>query len=233
MTNQNFQYDKAYYQVNRQAEDRLALKFYYRIVSSYVKSGKVLDFGCGTGHFIKRFRKNYEAWAYDISPDALSSVQEVAPHVNICNSLESLTQNTFDLIVSVHVLEHLPNPEESLVSFSELLKDGGVLLYVVPNISGMGHSLKKQKWFGYGDLSHISLYPAEKWLRWTESAGFSILKIGTDGLWNVPYLPFVPLWIQKLIFYPLPALQVIAGQLFLPVSWGESLIVIARKGSIY
>ncbi|HUO77660.1 MAG TPA: class I SAM-dependent methyltransferase, partial [Thermodesulfovibrionales bacterium] len=199
------------------------------IAASYVKSGKVLDFGCGTGHFIKRFREAYETWAYDISYNALDSTREVAPNARICNSLPSLLQNRFDLVVSIHVLEHLTDPIETLAMFSTILNDAGVLMYVVPDISGIGQRLKKQKWFAYGDLSHVSLYPAEKWLRWTESAGFKILKSGTDGLWDVPYLPVVPVWIQKLLFYPLPALQVITGRLFLPVGWGESLIVVCRK----
>lgn len=63
----------------------------------------------------------------------------------------------------------------------------------------------------------------------TRTAGFKILKIGTDGLWDVPYLPFVPLWMQKSLFYPLPALQVITGHLFLPANFGGPLIVVAQK----
>jgi SAM-dependent methyltransferase len=228
MSAQSIKYDKSYYRANKQAEDRIALSFYYRLATSFVKAGKVLDYGCGTGHLIKRFKKGYESWVYDISSYALDSVKVVAPNANICYSPESLKQNTFDLIVSLHVLEHLTNPLETLSLFFKILNDAGVLIYVVPNTSGIGHRIKKERWFGYHP-SHVSLYPAEKWLSWTESAGFEILKTGTDGLWNVPYLPFVPLWIQKLIFYPLPAVQVATGCLILPANWGESLIVVAQK----
>lgn len=222
-------YSNAYYQSNRQAGDRIALSFYYRLARSFVKSGKVLDFGCGTGHLIKRFRKGYEAWAYDISPYALQAVSSVAPHVKTCNSTEILKQNQFDLIVCIHVLEHLEEPQNIFRLFFEILNYNGVLMYVVPDTSGLGHSIKKKEWFGYKDKSHISLLPSEDWLYYTKNAGFKILKTGTDGLWDVPYLPFIPRLLQKLIFYPLPAIQVITGRIFLPVKWGESLIVIAKK----
>lgn len=231
MSAQSIKYDKSYYRANKQSEDRIALGFYYRLATSFVKAGKVLDYGCGTGHFIKRFKKGYKAWVYDVSSYALKSVEVVAPNANICYSPESLKQNTFDLVVSLHVLEHLTNPLETLSLFFKILNEAGVLIYVVPNTSGIGHRIKKQRWFGYGDPSHVSLYPAEKWLSWTESAGFKILKMGTDGLWDVPYLQHIPMWLQKLIFYPIPAIQVITGRLLWPVDWGESLIVVAQKNN--
>ncbi len=233
MSAQSTKYDKSYYQDNKQFDDRIALRFYYRLATSFVKSGKVLDYGCGTGHFIKRFKKGYEAWAYDASPYALESVNLVAPNANICYSPESLKENMFDLVVSLHVLEHLTNPLETLSLFFKILNDTGMLIYVVPNTSGIGHRIKKERWFGYGDPSHISLHPAKQWLSWTESAGFKILKTGTDGLWDIPYLRYIPVWSQKLIFYSIPAMQAITGRLLYPVNWGESLIVVAQKNKTH
>jgi SAM-dependent methyltransferase len=224
-------YDKAFYQANKQSGDRIALHFYYRLASSLVKSGKVLDYGCGMGHFIKRFTKGYEPWAYDVSTDALESVKDMAPYVNICLSPDSLEENTFDLIVSLHVLEHLESPVETLLMFHRMLNDKGILLYVVPHISGLGQKIKKQRWRAYHP-SHKSLYTIDRWLNLTKSSGFNILKVGTDGLWDVPYLKFIPVWIQKLLFYPMPAIQVATGRLILPAYWGESLIVVAQKNKI-
>lgn len=222
-------FDKTYYQSNKQERDRIALRFYYKLASSYVKSGKVLDYGCGTGHLIKRFRKGYEAWAYDISPYARETAHSSAPDVRICSDIQALRHEYFDLVLSIHMLEHLQDPAEKIRFFYTLLNDKGVLFFIVPNISGLGHSIKKQKWFGYGDPSHISLLSSDQWIKGTKSNGFQILRCGTDGLWDVPYLRHIPLWIQKLLFYPMPALQVMASRLIWPYQWGESLIVIARK----
>lgn len=229
---QRINYGKSYYKANKQYGDRIALRFYYRLAISFVRSGKVLDYGCGT-HLIKRFKEGYEAWAYDVSSYALESVRVIAPHANICTNQESLLKNQFDLIISLHVLEHVKDPLERLLFFYRILNENGLLIYVVPNVSGIGQKIKKRKWFGYGDPSHISLCPYKNWLHWTEFAGFRILKTGTDGPWDVPYLPFLPLWVQKIVFYPLPAIQVIIGRLILPLNWGESLVVVTQKNSTY
>ncbi|MBF0344126.1 MAG: class I SAM-dependent methyltransferase [Nitrospirae bacterium] len=231
-------YDKRYYAARAQDGDRIALRFYARIVQSYVKRGRVFDYGCGTGHFIKHFVKKscatiqktggYETYVYDISPYALDMVRNLCPDVQISEDPESLQRHSFDLITTLHVLEHIVTPDQTLALFSSLLVEGGKLFFVVPNISGLGRRLKKGAWTGFGDPMHVSLLPSKTWIELTEKAGFRILKTGTDGLWDVPYIKHTPRWIQKLIFYPLPALQVLTGRLFLPYDSGESLIILAE-----
>lgn len=224
-----FSYNEAYYSHNRQSRDRIALNFYFRLARSFQSEGTMLDFGCGMGHFIKRFCDAYEAWAFDVSPYALESTRKVAPFAKICSDAGSLPEDTFDLVTALHVLEHVEKPHDFLRLFNSILKEKGYLMYVVPNAAGAGHHYKKKDWCGYKDPSHVSLLPAEKWLDLTEASGFRVVKTGTDGLWDVPYLPFIPTWIQKLLFYPFPALQVITGRLIWPLYFGESLIVVAQK----
>lgn len=222
-------YNVHYYENNKQDKDRLALWFYYRLAKSYVKKGRVLDYGSGTGHLIKRFKKDYISYAYDFSPYALSEVKRIAPHVTVVDSEEDLKGVGFDLIISLHVLEHIEDPTKSIEFFRGLLKDKGMLIFVVPNISGLGRLLKKDKWAGFKDKTHVSLYMSLKWLNLVKKCGFQIVKTGTDGLWDVPYLPFIPNVLQKLIFYPMTGLQVVLGRLIWPNSLGESLVVICRK----
>ncbi|KJR42365.1 methionine biosynthesis protein MetW [Candidatus Magnetoovum chiemensis] len=223
-------YTKEYYKDNSQSKDRIALKFYYRISRQYVRSGDVLDYGCGTGHLIKRFvNPPYQAFAYDISSYALETAKQNAPSAVIVNNAKELASLRFDLIISLHVLEHLDKPEEMLNLFYDLLKGNGVLIYAVPNLSGAGRRLKGDRWAGFRDKTHVSLYGARQWAAMTEEVGFTIVKMSSDGLWDVPYFKFLPTFLQKLIFYPLPAFQVLLGRLVLPAWFGESLIVVSRR----
>ena len=231
-------YDGDYYGWAGQSGDRPALWFYYRLARSLAAPGpanigadiRVLDFGCGTGHFIKRFKRGCEAWAYDSSPYAADSTAAVAPHVTVCRDIDKIPLGAFDLVVSLHVLEHIKEPMETLRLFAEFLRPGGALLYATPDAAGLGLRLKKDGWAGYRDASHVSLLASDRWLRLTRRAGFNIIKSGSDGLWDVPYTGGkLPLWLEKFILYPIPALQVLSGRLIIPRGWGESLIVAARK----
>ncbi|HEY5901020.1 MAG TPA: hypothetical protein VIU39_00595, partial [Anaerolineales bacterium] len=84
-------------------------------------------------------------------------------------------------------------------------------------------------WIGYQDPTHISLKPPEEWLALICQAGFSLKRVFADGFWDVPYVPLVPRQVQKLFFGSLGGFQAITGLVFLPMRWGESILVIARK----
>jgi hypothetical protein len=88
---------------------------------------------------------------------------------------------------------------------------------------------KGDKWIGYQDPTHIALKHPAEWISFIEGAGYKIERAFADGFWDVPYIRFVPSQIQKLFFGSLGGLQAITGFVFLPVTWGESVIVIARK----
>lgn len=61
-------YDEAYYQANGQYGDRPALRFYVRLVRRYLGAGPYLDFGCGTGHLLRRLSRIGSATGFEISP---------------------------------------------------------------------------------------------------------------------------------------------------------------------
>ena len=76
--------------------------------------------------------------------------------------------------------------------------------------------------------THLDVYKRQ-WLRLIEAAGFEFIRVFSDGFWDVPYIPLVPKALQKLFFGSLGGLQAITGLVFLPMRWGESVLVIARK----
>jgi hypothetical protein len=62
-------------------------------------------------------------------------------------------------------------------------------------------------------------------------AGCDVVRIRGDGLWDPPYVRFLPLRVQRAVFGAPAALQVFwpFGQPFLPAAFSECLIVTARK----
>lgn len=88
---------------------------------------------------------------------------------------------------------------------------------------------KGDKWIGYQDPTHISLKPPQEWLASIQKAGYELRRVFSDGFWDVPYIRLVPKRLQKLFFGSLGGLQAVSGFIFLPMTWGESIMVIARK----
>ena len=136
---------------------------------------------------------------------------------------------SFGVVIIKHVVEHLRDPEIAISELGRILAPDGILILATPNLDSLLKPLKGDDWIGYQDPTHITLKPPADWLTLLRSADFSPLKIFSDGFWDVPYIPVIPAMLQKLIFGSLGGLQAILGIPFLPMKWGESIMVVARK----
>jgi SAM-dependent methyltransferase len=227
---QETSFDTDYYVANGQDADRIALQFYARIARRMVpEGGQVLDFGAGTGFFCRRLSRFATTSALDVSPTARQRIVDTSPTTTVYADVAAVPCRSFDLVTALHVLEHVPDPNVTLAAFAAWLRPGGRLLFVVPNPDGIGHRLKKADWFAYRDPTHCSLLSQADWLAAAEGAGFQIDRAGADGLWDPPYVSWLPAVVQKVTFGAPAAGQVALGRLVLPPRSGECLVVRAQR----
>lgn len=101
------------------------------------KGKKILDLGCGEGT-----RLNYlalpgqKAFGIDISRTAILVAKNRSKSINFSvGDLEKLPfkNESFDLIYSAYVFEHLENPEKVILEAKRVLKNGGDLVIICPN----------------------------------------------------------------------------------------------------
>ena len=99
--------------------------------------GKVLDFGGGIGtHALSAsFLSNVEhVWFVDLNPQNRSFVEERAKQlgledqISVHRDLDSTTNEIFDTVVCLDVLEHLPDPSRQLEIFLDKLSPEGIIL---------------------------------------------------------------------------------------------------------
>lgn len=223
-------YDDAYYASNSQDGDRVALRWYARIAQRLVPEGsRVLDFGCGVGHFARHLSHKLDVVAYDASEAARERARRNAPGATVVDDLGEIPDESLDMVVSLHVLEHIDPPDETLATFRRLTRPGGRLLYVVPNPQGWGHRIKDEEWFAYRDPTHCALLDRDDWIARTWGAGYVVEKVAADGLWDPPYVGRVPRLLQLGTLGLPAAAQVALGRAVLPRDWGECIIVTARR----
>jgi SAM-dependent methyltransferase len=225
-------YDQSYFENNGQLNDRPALRWYARVCDRLLRRcpGRVFEFGCGVGWLLRHLSARHAVAGYDLSEFCRQQARARVPSAAVYDDMQAVPARSFDLVVSLHVLEHVPDPPAVLRQLAGLLRRGGKLLYVVPAVHGLGHRIKDRAWFAYRDDTHVSLLPEERWRALTEAAGLRVLREAGDGLWDAPYVSWLPRVIQAPLFGVPAALQVYAGggRLFIPARWGECLIVVAQ-----
>ena len=235
MTPPRSPYTEQYYATHGLAGDRIALWFYARLLRRLGRrGGRLLDFGCGTGHLLHRLSNHFEAYGYDASPEARGTCRLTAPDAVVLEEWQSLPAGSLDVIVALHTLEHLPHPRATIEALAQRLAAGGIFLFVVPNPGGLGHRLKGRRWFAYRDPTHCSLLSRGEWLTMTRRSGLRVRWVRGDGMWDPPYVALLPVGLQRMLFGAPAGVQIALPlrRPFLPAALGECLIVLAeREGS--
>lgn len=210
------QYAQEYYDGNGQNGDRPALKLFTRLARHYLPAGRLVDFGCGPGFFLAHLARHFDASGVEISEWARRQARSRVG-VPVAGSLEELADQSQDGIVSLHVVEHIPDPalREVLASWRRVLRSGGRALVVTPDASGFAHRCKGDRWIAFTDPTHINLKSHAQWAAMFKQAGFRVVKRFADGLWDFPYvLPWLgkaevfllgwPILLQFILARPLP-----------------------------
>jgi SAM-dependent methyltransferase len=229
------EFDASYYDANGQAGDRPALWFYARLARSFIAPGRVLDFGCGTGFFLKRLKKYFAIEGYEIAPYARDRAQALVPDVPIFARLEELPPRRYAGITALHVLEHVNDNIllETFRHWRRALVPNGRVLCVIPDPSGKGYQMKGTEWFGFRDPTHINLKSRSQWHHIFVEQGFRVLQTGTDGLWDFPYTKGVPKVIDAALHSVGTVVQFGLGRLTLPEGAGESAIFLLEFSSAH
>ena len=132
-----------------------------RLIQKNSSGKKLLDIGCGTGHFISHCdQKGWECTG--VEPD--KAAREIAVNENNLNvypGIENITKQDYDRITLWHVLEHLPNLYDSLESISKLLKTDGKLFIAVPNYLAYEQKVFKEYWAAYDVPRHLYHFTRE------------------------------------------------------------------------
>lgn len=155
--------------------------------------GKLLEIGFGKASFLKLAQRDgWNTYGVDLSPVHLRHAQEKLKLPNI--SLGTLQDAAFpseffEVVAGFNFLEHVPDPRKTLEEILKILKPGGLLAVMCPNLAGIFHSLMPEL-LGANDPLRISWVPPEHLSYFNknnlrlllESVGFTDVEDASEGM---------------------------------------------------
>jgi len=125
-------------------------------LKSNTNVSSLFDYGCSWGYGSYQLKKIFDVKSYEISAPRAKYARDKLG-VNIINEseLDSLknNDNKLDFFFMSHVLEHVPNPSETLDLGLKLLKKGGYIVSFTPNGS-MENKKINSKWSQLWGMIH-------------------------------------------------------------------------------
>lgn len=125
--------------------------------------GNVFEDGCGVGSYMAHLQTNTNStFGLDVEFERTLEAKQINDHV-LCGVGEHLPfpENSFDLILSNEVIEHVQSDREAISEIVRTLKPGGRLTIFCPN-RGYGFETHGIFWHGqyhFGNIPFVNYLP--------------------------------------------------------------------------
>lgn len=204
------------------------------------ESAVILDVGCGTGAVLTELEGRGSAVGVDLSQEALAySKSRGLNHLVYANAEQlPFLDHTFDAVVSLDTIEHVPGHHKAVAEVFRVLKPGGVFVMNVPAFSWL---------WGPHDvaLMHQRRYTRRQVADVVSGVGFSVHKLSYSVFVLFPAvvlrrlfeklqqgepkvkLPRFRPWANRLLLAIMRCEAWLFRHMDLP--WGSSVVCVAQK----
>lgn len=152
------------------------------LVERHVGAGRLLDVGAGFGYLADAAQPTFaERWVVEMSAAAASRVSPA--HRVVVGDIESveLPRRYFDVVSMQDCLEHLPDPRGALARVRDVLRPGGALFAVTPNVGSWLARVQRDNWVSLKFPEHVVLYSRDTLRRVLEGNGFAVESMTPAG----------------------------------------------------
>lgn len=189
-----------------------------KIIGLVGENKMVLDVGCATGYIGKRLKKKGCALVgIEIDKECAKIAKGVYSDIIIADieklDVISYPEHFFDVIVFADILEHLKNPDATLIKFKKYLKNDGAIIVSLPNIARIEIRLKlllgkfDYEEIGILDRTHLRFFTLKTAKHLLEKNGYKIISVDYSGLASKYFFlkPLPTLFAYQFIIKAVPA----------------------------
>lgn len=127
-----------------------------QLIKKTTHGKSILDYGCGAGDFLLHMKNNgYEVMGMEPNEKANAISKNKIGKDNVVNCELQEINRKFDVITMWHVLEHIPNLQETIQELKKHLNEYGTLIIAVPNHLSYDANYYRNYWAAYDVPRHL------------------------------------------------------------------------------
>lgn len=166
---EEYHYDENYFMWQRTVGEFGGKANLFKFEKYIGKNDDVLDFGCGGGFLLKNICTSGKKCGVEINPYARECAIENGAEVY--ERLSDMKDDSVDVIISNHALEHVENPWEIIREFKRVCRKGGKVIVVVPHETSIKVNLEDR------DM-HLYTWTPQNLVNLFRTCGYEILEFG-------------------------------------------------------
>lgn len=151
-----------------------------KAVKSLAPSGRLLDVGAGTGIFLAEAYRSgpWELEGLEPNHEAAQYIRQnlSIPIIEARFDEAEFDSESFDVITMWNVLEHFYHPIAELRKAHGLLRQGGILVCSIPNLSSLEARWFGPTWLGWDLPRHLYQFPLDVLEEILNDLGFELVR---------------------------------------------------------
>lgn len=138
---------------------------------------KTLDIGCSVGAIVEAANNmDWHGVGVDVSQTAVDFCRSRGLDCHVIDGLKlPFADDTFDVVTSWHVIEHVLDVARTLQEWYRVLKPGGVMVLETPDASCLKARMQGARYAKFWAVEHIYTFRRRNLVPFLEQAGFEML----------------------------------------------------------
>jgi SAM-dependent methyltransferase len=131
-----------------------------RLATMFPGRGSLLDVGCAAGHLVEAAAAGgWHAVGVDVGRFAVEHGRARGLELYATTlRAAAFPAGTFDVITTLHTVEHLPDPSGDLREMRRIAREGALLVVEVPNVHSLGSIVRRDRWGQLKPPEHINFF---------------------------------------------------------------------------
>ncbi len=169
-----------------------------RFVRKFRGGGRLLDVGCAYGFFLQEAQPFYDVSGIEIAADAAAFCRAHGLHT-VTGMADDKTLGPLgqmDVIVMLDVIEHLPDPRQTLALCCEHLAPGGIIVITTGDFSSLCARLAGRHWRLMTPPQHLWFFTPPSVDRLAQSLGLAME--ACDHPWKLVPLSLIAFQLRRM-----------------------------------
>jgi SAM-dependent methyltransferase len=207
---------------------RREFKHSVEFIRGYRRSGKLLELGCAYGFFLMEARRYFEVAGIELAAAAAEHGRRAGLNVlqGVADEASLRQLGHADVIVLFDVIEHLPQPRETLALCRQSLNPGGIIVITTGDFGSWAARLMGAKWRLMTPPQHLWFFTQDSMRGMAAGLGLSVEHV--DHPWKVVPASLIAFQLRRMLGLGASGVAT-ASRIGIPVNLFDAMRIVLRK----
>jgi 2-polyprenyl-3-methyl-5-hydroxy-6-metoxy-1,4-benzoquinol methylase len=188
--------------------------------------GRLLELGCAYGFFLHEAKPYFDVTGIELAEAAAAHARNTGLNVftGLADAATLERLGAMDVVVLLDVIEHLPNPRETLQLSAQHLVPGGIIVLTTGDFASLYARIAGPRWRLMTPPQHLWFFTPASMGRLATTLGLALTSL--DHPWKFVPLSLVSFQVRRMLGLPPRAGR---GRLGLPINLFDAMRVVLRK----